>query len=245
MMKYVALFFIIFVSPHCYAGDCDALDKKNCSVLKNFTVADTNKPLHFEHLCSDLDHHNGHNRGAYAFFESRDKGLKALVLAEVFVGHIGWIGKGELKGIWLDLEKMRVKSLKGWAGSAFSLALRIKNTKTNQTVTGEFLKTFSYSHAGSGYPEDQKYTLSKTGEINWEKLIEPEEEKKQESATEAGADCISCLEPGGGRKKNEYKDSKGIYVRGDKMTHLKDPHVLYLVLKTKKPARKYLCRGLF
>ncbi len=236
MTKYI-LIAGFFITSSCQAGDCGDLNKQTCEVLKDFTVVDKNNELHFNHLCSDLDNHNGHYQTAYAFFETAKSGqqYKALVLAEVSVGWIGYhpqpaqqstnsntedVGP-EIKGIFLDLERLQIQSLKEWAGQAFSIALQVRNNRTNQIITGKFSKTFSYSYSGGGYPKDQEYILSNTGNLFWEKLKEPEDEDKPT--------CPSCEKEN--QRENEYKSSSAIDINSLKITHPEDPHFLYLILK--------------
>ena len=246
MIKYIFVFLVLcFVPISCHTAGCEDLDKNSCSVLKDFIVANKNTELHFEHLCSELDHHNYHNQGAYAFFEKIDfsQKYKALALGEVSIGHIGWAGVNDKKGIWFDIEKMQLESLNEWANDPVSLALRVKNTRTNQIVTGEFSNTFSYSYKGSGYPTDKRYSVSKEGQLNWEQLKEPEEENA-EAQTEAQANCISCEEPDGkAHRKGEYKISTGMYIESSKISHQKDPHILYFVLKNERTGEEIQLQG--
>ena len=245
MMKYISVFlFLCFVPIGCYAEGCEDLDKNSCSVLKNFIVADKDNELHFEHLCSELDHHNYHYQGSYAFFEKTDvsRNYKALALGEVSVGHIGWAGVDDKKGIWFNMEKMKLESLNEWANDSISLALRMKNTRTNQIVTGKSSNTFFYSYRGGGLPTDKKYSVSKEGQLEWEQFREPEEETA-EAQTEAQANCISCEEPGGKARRNEHKISDGMYIESSQITHKKDPHTLYLVLKNERTGEEIQLQG--
>ena len=245
MVKYIVVLFFLCSSYTGYAEDCKDLNKDSCPVLKDFIVADQNNELHFKHLCSDLDHHNYHSQGAYAFFEKvdSDKKYKALVLGEVSVGHMGWAGVEDQKGIWFSMEKMQLGSLNGWADDSFSLALRMRNTRTKQVVTGEFSNTFYYSYRGSGYPTDERYSVSKEGKWDWEQYQEPEEEKA-EAQTEAQATCISCEEPGGKvHRTGEHKMSKGMYIGSSKITHQQDPHILYIVLKNERTGEEIQLQG--
>ena len=212
-------------------------------MLKNFTVADKNNELHFKHLCSELDHHNYHSQGAYAFFETIDlKKYKALILGEISIGHIGWAGIDDKKGIWLSIDKMQLEFFNEWADESFSLALQMKNTRTNQIVTGGFSNTFHYSYKGSGYPTDEKYHISKAGQLSWEQFKEPEQEKP-ETQTEAQANCISCEAPEKIHRKNEHKLSKDMYIESSKIIHQQDPHILYLVLKNDRTGEEVKLQG--
>ena len=221
-------------------GNCDsAADKDACRILKNWTAADKNHELTFDHLCSDLDRHDGIFKSAYGFFESAGGAPKALILADISVGWSGFhLGpepltsrsdsediKPEAKGIVLELEKAQIQSLSEWAGRPFSLALQTENTKTNQTARGAFSKTFFYSFKGSGRPADKKYEISQTGDFVWERLKEPEEE-------ETG--------PG---PSGEYKGSEGIYISSAKVNQPEDPHRLYLVLKNEVSGKVIMLQG--
>lgn len=244
MVKRCLLFLLCFVHAG-HAENCKDLDKNSCPVLKGFIVADKDNELHFKHLCSDLDHYNYHSQGAYAFFEkvSSNQKYKALVLGEVSIGHMGWAGVDDKKGIWLSIEKMQLESLNGWANNSFSMTLRMRNTRTNQVVTGEFSNTFYYSYKGSGYPTDKRYSISKEGKLDWEKFKEPEEEKA-ETQTEAQAICLSCEEPGGKvYRTNEHKISKGMYIGSSKILHQQDPHILYAVLKNERTGEEIQLQG--
>ena len=229
-----------FITPSCQGGVCEDLNKKSCEVLKDFTVADRNSELHFNHTCSDLDNHNGHYQSAYAFFEKADTGktYKALALAEVAVGWMGYHPSAQppssgaedanpsARGIFLELTRLQIQSLGEWAGQAFSIALQVRNNRTNQTATGEFSKTFSYSYAGGGYPEDKPYTLSDTGNLFWEQLKEPEEDSQTETNS-----CVSCENEPESQRQNEFKTSSAIDISSPKIAHPEDPHSLYLILK--------------
>ena len=253
----VFILFLLFFTGSCYAGDCDDLNKNTCDILKNFTVADTNNELRFNHPCSSLDNNNQHYRTAYAFFEATGSGTedyKALILAEV---GIGWIGSspnftpknGELppaeKGIFLDLQRMQIQSLEEWAGAPFTIALQVRNNRTNKVVTGPASKTFFYSHQGSGYPEDKPYTVATTGNLFWEQLKEPEEEEKEEkdSQTEAQFCAEDCNSPDRNARRNEYRGSQGIDLMSTKIPHPKDPHTLYIVLKNQKTGAEIKLQG--
>ena len=229
MLKYI--FSVLIFASSCSAGDCDNLNKETCGVLKNFTVADESRELKFNHLCSELDNYNGQEKRAYGFFSSFNKTYKALVLAEVYVGWLAHPSKKESHdtGIGLDLEKMRLQSLKEWANQPFSLALRIKNAKTNQLATGNFSKTFFYSYEGSGYPKDKKYTVGSKGDLDWEKLKEPEEKDQTSSNPSA--------------KKNEYKGSESIHISSKALNQTEQDHILYLVLKNEKTGQEITLQG--
>ena len=229
------LVFIFLALPiSCQAGNCDTLDPNTCSVLKDFVVADKNNNLHFNHFCSELDHYDGREKRAYAFFEKMDaNGLnKALALVEVSVGWMGWIHgqsqdneEGIPKGINVDLKKMQIAGFKKWGSVSFSLALHAKNTKTGKEATGPFSKTYFYSFQEID-PTDKKYTLSE-GNLNWEEFIEPEEENSQTEEI----------------RKNEYKGSKGIYIKSEQISHPADPHTLYLVINNEKTGDRIKWQG--
>ena len=233
----------VFLSA-CYAGDCDNLNPKTCSVLKDFVVADSNREIGFKHLCSTLDKNDGFSRSAYAFFEKQDKHkkYKALVLGEV---EAGWVSspdpQTDIIGFSLTLEKMQVEQLTEWAGQLFSIALEVKNKNTKQVVTGAPSSTYFYSHQGIE-PVDKQYTISDKGHLNWEKLIEPEEEQKNKQ-TEAGT-CVACeKEPIEAPKRNEYKGSHFIQVDKNHIKNPENPHTLYLVLKNKNTGETIKLRG--
>ena len=84
------VFALVFTAlPAFGGGKCEPLNSETCPVLRDFTVFDSTKPLHFNHPCSSLDNNNFHYWTAYAFFElddSASKNAKALVLAKVYVG---------------------------------------------------------------------------------------------------------------------------------------------------------------
>lgn len=238
MTKYIVL--ACFFIASCQGETCQNLDKQSCEVLRDFTVADQNNELHFNHQCSDLDNHNGHHQAAYVFFEKTepDEQYKALVLAEVSVGWIGYHPSAQpvfsntedvdpsAKGIFLNLERLQIQDLDEWAGQAFSIALQLRNQRTKQTVTGDFSTTFSYSYSGGGYPEDIKYMLPNTGDLFWEKLKEPKEDNQTEASF-----CFSCEEGSSTQRENEYKASSMIDINSPKIAHPEDPHSLYLILK--------------
>ena len=235
MMKYIVVFLFLCSAPiGCYAVACENLDKNSCSVLKDFIIADKDNELHFNHLCSELDHHNCHSQGAYAFFEKvdSDQKYKALVLGEVSIGHMGWAGVDDKKGVWLSIDKMQLESLNGWANDSFSLALRMRNTRTNQVVTGDFSNTFFYSYRGSGYPTDERYSVSKEGELDWEQFKEPEEEKAE--AQSAGGEVY---------RTGEHKMSKGMSIGSSKIAHQQDPHILYFVLRNERTGEEIQLQG--
>ncbi len=248
MIKIFLVFMFLFVSSICHAGGCRDLNPNTCSILKGFTLADTNNNLHFNHRCSELDHHNNRDKRAYALFEKMDasRTYKALVLVEVSVGWMGWIQsnskdnpEGIPSGINVDLQKLRIESLDEWGDDAFSLALQLKNTRTGETVTGNFSQTFFYSYQGSGYPTNNKYTLSK-GTLNWENFIEPENEDSQ---TEAQAVCVSSCGESQAIRRNEYKGSNGIYIGMEKITNPEDPHTFYLIIKNEKTGDSIKLQG--
>ena len=244
MVRQIFSFALFLLFPvQCAGGKgCDGFaDKDACRILKNWRAADKNHNLTFDHLCSDLDRHDGIFKSAYGFFESAGGDPKALILADISVGWSGFhLGPEEsfaknlsekeeispkAKGIILELEKAQIQSLPEWAGQAFSLALQVQNTKTNQTAQGAFSKTFFYSFKGSGRPADKKYEISRNGDFIWERLKEPEEE-------EAGA-----------ARSGEYKGSEGIYISSAKVNQPEDPHRLYLVLKNEISGKIIMLQG--
>ena len=67
------------------------------------------------------------NKEAYAFFEKTDvsRNYKALALGEISIGHIGWAGVDDKKGIWFNMEKMKLESLNKWANDSVFLRRRL------------------------------------------------------------------------------------------------------------------------
>ena len=243
----VGSMLLLFSFASCAGSDCNTdLNKDTCDILKTFTLADPKKELRFNHVCSELDNSNNAYKPAYALFEKGGQ-QKALILAEVSVGWLAYKSKpveagkspsAEESGIFLELEKMQAQSLNPWKGDAFSIALSAKNTRTQKVTTGVFSKTYSYSHSGSGYPADTKYRISKTGTLDWEKLIEPEDESKTEADF-----CADCTVPEGQRRKNEYKGSGIIELTRANLPHPEDPHVLSIVLQNERTKEKIILQG--
>ena len=225
-------FFVLLSLFYTYsttADSCKDLNKNSCSVLKDFTVFDTKKEMHFNHFCSELDYKREVSRQAYAFFEKNHsaKNYKALLLGEVFAG---WVPGPDAyqKGLGLSIEKMQIKSLTDWAGDSFSIALQMQNSRTRQEITGPFSATFFHSKSkdsGShSYPEDKQYTLSDEGSLDWERFTEPKDKNQK-------------------AHKKEYKGSKRIYVYSRELINLEDEYRLNLILKSIKTGSTVKLQG--
>ena len=223
LLKHTFLFACIFFLNACQGGDCKDLDEKKCSVLKDFTFADQRHPLDFNHLCSEVDNDFSASWQAYAFFENipSTENYKALLLAEVAVGWIrGPVGPN---GVSIGMEKFQVADFVGWAEESFSLALQVKNLRTGEIVTGDFSETFSFSRPGGLGGGTEKYTLSKGGDLYWEKFAEPEERKNSQD--------------------NAYKHTEEIQVLAKNIFHPEDSQSLAIVLRNSATQSELILKG--
>ena len=210
------VFFIIllFFCSGC-SGDksCKNLNTDSCPVLKNFTVFQSNQVVNFNHLCSEVNHGYDYSRKSYVFFErSPGQSYKALVLGELAVG---WVSIKE-RGINLQLTNMRIESL--WPDSQLALILQMRNLKTNEMIVGNETKLFFYSYKEKH--DQQAYTLSNQGNLEWENFKEPEEQRN-----------------------SPHKSHDFIKIDSSQITHLKDQHSVSLILKNLKTETQLELQG--
>ncbi len=224
----IAAGIFLLWAPAGHAADCANLSREDCPILAEFTVFDTSQALHFGHRCSELGSASDSNRQAYAFFEKPRAGpgladgtYKALVLGKVVVG---WVGTPDLKGISLHIQHLRIDALTTWAGDRFSLALDMENARTGRRTAGNTAATYTYI-AESEYPERHRaYALSKTGSLDWEHLLMPEN-------------------PGGSVAGIEDRHSAGIMLDSGDLLHLHDAFNLNLIVTNTRTGARLTLHG--
>ena len=172
MIKIVKLAFAFYISlfilSACAGVSCKNLDSKACPILKNFQVFNKNTKIHFDHLCSDLDHASEFARQSYVFFEKSDSTEKALVLANL---RLGWLGINQKQGLAVDFLEIKLES--SWPQSTVSFALLAKSKSSGNNVQGLFVNKYLKS------PDTEaNYNLSTNGSLIWYDFPEPEDKKR-------------------------------------------------------------------
>ena len=172
------LFFLFtFFSVSCGSGgDCivgkDSSD--NCEALKTFQLADSSQNLTFTHHCSK---EKPGYWSSYALFEYQDGNAgKAAAVGQIEVGFIRGIQK--IKGLRLNLEKMQIQSFSSWANHKIALALQLVQLDNQQSFTGDFVTEYI---EGQGTATIKNYQVSGRGDLEWERFIEPEQQKGQKA----------------------------------------------------------------
>ena len=209
-------FFCVFSFFSCGEGEkCDALNSETCHILKEFAVFDSIQPLSFHHICSGLDNNNFHYWTAYAFFELDPPSdiTKALVLAKVYVGWIGWAKKSEdapsfkrdpkkaedrERGVGLEIKKIAFKN-PDWNGEPLFLRFQMRSLETET--------------------EAESPALSINHEHNWTKLAEEQIHKKA-----AEPDLYE-------RPPIGMEETTDLFIEREDIERPKNSHRLYLLLK--------------
>ena len=221
LSKAILLLTYTLALTNCQSEGCKDLNERNCPALKDFIVFDQTRPLHFNHLCSEVGHQFSASWQSYAFFESdpSNKNWKALILTEVAVGWIrGPIGPN---GINIQLEKFQIESLSDWAENSLTLALQVTDRRTGETVTGDEAKTFSSSHRGDA--EEKTFTPDDKGYFNWERFTEPEERNNTD--------------------KNIYNHPEDIQIISKNIPHPENAQALAIVLKNSEAQDQMILKG--
>ena len=182
-MKNVFLYFLFlsfFLSAACGSGKSCVVgeDKKNnCEVLNTFQLADTSQKLSFTHHCSKEELSLSNYWQSYALFEYQDGGGgKAAAVGTVDAGFIRGVQK--VQGLRLSLEKLKIQSFSSWADHPLALALQLVNLENQKSSTGESVTT--YVEGGQGAVSVKNYQISPSGDLTWEKFIEPELQTKSQ-----------------------------------------------------------------
>ena len=132
----------------------------SASILKDLVIFDLNDMVHFNHLCSELEH-TGFSWETYAFFDAQNN--SALVLAGLSVG---WIDH-KTKGVELVMEQIGIKNFPSWSGDKLALALEMKETQKNRVIRGKWFDTFIDYSLGKNDDTKVRNQMSNNGTFIW------------------------------------------------------------------------------
>ena len=175
----------------------------------DYVLAERGKTLNFSSRCSELERSDGAAWQEYALFEGGSENA-VLSLGTVRVGWI-YTPDAAIRGIALELEKMRMQDLSIWAGEKFALSLKIRNTRTGESIIGNQSGSFTQISLSSGGEHEQRdYQVSDAGDFEWVQFAEPEE----------------------GVSRDANKHPENIFIREDQIAHPGDTYVLFLVVES-------------
>lgn len=151
------------------ASDCKAGPPRadNCAALRDFTLADPDNALRFDHHCAAESLEHAGYWAAHALFENRPDGARrAVAVGQALAGAIG--GTSDIRGAGLSLTKLVMRGFPDWAGDKLALALRMTDARSGKAVTGAFAPEFFMDAAQA------PYQMSAGGTLHWENFTEPE-----------------------------------------------------------------------
>ena len=184
----------VFTLFSCAGGPCKNLNSSTCPVLKDFQVFNKNSEIHFNHLCSDLEHDSEFARQSYVLFEKSSSKEKALVLAKL---RLGWLGLNTAQGIAVDFLEIKIES--SWSASTpISFALSARNNQSGKNLRGAFVNEYL-----KGPHSKVSYQLDENGNINWYDFLEPE--------NRTGADLTNHPTPSPSITINQLSDKTMAY----------------------------------
>ena len=114
---------------------CQSLNKSKCPILKGFVIFDPGRPVHFDHVCSELDR-TENTWQSYAFFEN--KKTPVLVLANLVIGWVDF----NTKTVMLQMEEIGIKNFPAWAGDRLAFALEMKNVQNRTYNQRKLVQNF-------------------------------------------------------------------------------------------------------
>ena len=235
-----------------------------CKAVKTFTLADKNKNLHFNHLCSELDYSNHNSYRAYALFSSSDD--KALVLGEMLIGLINqldalecqkpqtdfidnqtWCVHNPPLGVGLTLHTIKAINLKKWAGQYISLSLQMENHKTKEKIRGPFVNTYNSVNIILLNKNFEKISAENSIDVPYIRVTQ--NEKAFQVSKKGYLDWSMEQVPPRSQITNtpdvEFASnfSEDIYIPKEKIIQPDQKYKLYLVIKNTRTKEELILRG--
>ena len=181
-MKFFSLsLFFGFIITSCSGNgkNCVVGENKqtNCEALNTFQLADSSRNITFTHHCSKQHLYLSSYWQSYALFENQNESQKAVAIGNINVGFIKGVQK--VRGLSLNLEKMKLHGFSSWASHHLALAIELVNLETQKSSTGSFVTSYLESKSGT-FPVKKDYQVFSNGDLEWEQFMEPESQTADE-----------------------------------------------------------------